>query len=232
MKKNVLVLLAISTLMSCSGQSLDLSKIDFSKPAADYLGKLELSDVKTQKGHWELTGTDEDHEPVLKDNGETSKVYSFNDASDMAKLNFSGHAFDNAVGGRIVEYKGKVVFYSFYLDKRKTFDVLNNLKELLGKPSGYVQDTISVSNTAVSLLKKGLPAADVKVVKDEMGEQFVYPEQFIWKKDNVIYQYTLVDGTTVIEGKIVAIEVNAFKDRIIFGYHLPDENPVLSPYIK
>ena len=222
--------------MGCSNSPLDLSTIDFNQPAAKHLENLSFSKVNVQHGHWELykkAGTADDVELKLADKGEVSVVYNLIDASDKHKVNFLGYSSIEMIGVEIVEYKNKIAFYSMYLDKTKTPEILLKLKEKLGKPSGLVLDTIRKSSELLFTITKTFPKSDVKSFIDEYGDEcFSYPVHYIWKKDNVLYQFTLLVGTELFTSKIVAININAFKDRIIFGYHMPDKDPVLGSYLN
>jgi len=80
--KNILVLLAASILMSCSAQSLDLSQIDFNRPAWQYLDKLNISAVEQQKGHFEILKNGDKVRLELKDNGEVCTIYTLREAGD------------------------------------------------------------------------------------------------------------------------------------------------------
>lgn len=222
--------------MGCGKPALDLSKIDFNQPASKYLENLSFSGAKVQHGHWELfrkAGTADDVELKLSDNGEVSTVYDLIEASDKKKVNFFNYSPIEGMGVEIVEYKNKIAFYSMYLDETKTSEALLKLKEKLGKPIHMVLDTIGKSSPFLPAIIKTFPSDDVKSFKDEFGDdKLSYPVHYIWKKENTLYQFTLLVGKTLITSKIVAIDINAFKDKIIFGYHRPSQDPILGKYLN
>ncbi|MBB6270089.1 hypothetical protein HDF26_000516 [Pedobacter cryoconitis] len=230
--KNILVLLAASILMSCSAQSLDLSQIDFNRPAGQYLDKLNISAVEQQKGHFEILKNGDKVRLELKDNGEVCTIYTLREAGDAAQIRFSGFSLEPDAGGRIISYKDKIAFYNCHPDRTRTFEVLSKLKEMLGKPDEIVTDTLSLNDGTAPLLSKKLPATDFKIFKDEFGEYITCPRHYIWKKGDMIYQYTFIRGSKTIANDLVAMNIQAFKDRIIFGFHNPAQDPVLSKYVK
>lgn len=222
--------------MGCGKPALDLSAIDFNQPASKYLENLNFSGVKIQHGHWELfakAGTVDDVDLKLSDKGEISKVYDLIEESDKKKVNFFNYPSIDGMGVEIVEYKNKIAFYSMYLNETKTSEALLKLKEKLGKPIGLVLDTTGKSSPFLPAIVKTFPEDDVKNFKDEFGDDYVsYPVHYIWKKDNTLYQFTLLVGKDTITSKIVAIDINAFKDKIIFGYHRPEQDPILGKYLN
>lgn len=222
--------------IGCNKVTLDLSTVEFSQPASKYLKGLNLSKGEEQYGHWELFKKDTpEDEPELKLVGraEVSKVYRLTERSNKDQLLFLGYPSIEIMGIDIVEYKNRLVFYSMYPEGTKTTEILSKLKEKLGRPSGVVLDTLGKTNILLPPILKTLPKDDIKYFTDEYGDhQVSFPEHYIWKRNGMLYQFTLLKGTKLITSKIVVIDINAFKDRIIFGYHMPDKDPILRNYLN
>jgi len=235
MKRFSGIFLAI-IVMGCSTSSLDLSTIDFSQPASNYLIDLSSCKGEIQYGHWEVFKKDsaeDDLELKLVGKKEVSKVYRITKPSDKNQFSFFGYPSTGMMGIDIVEYQNKIAFYSMYPEGNKTAEILLKLKEKLGKPSGVVLDTLAKASVLLPPILKTLPKEDIKYFTDEYDDQQVsFPEHYIWKKDGVIYQFTILQGSQVISSKIVAIDIKAFKDRIIFGYHMPDKDPILAKFLN
>lgn len=234
MNRILLLFLAVA-LSGCKGKILDLADIDFNQPAKTYLKRLDISRVDVQKGHWEVNvkGND-DVELQLKDGGEQSAHYVLMDQSDKTQVRFFSYNLDPVSPAKIVEYKNKVAFYNCYLETGKTFEILNKLKEKLGQPTELVMDTIPLENNNIAeVLLKGLPKTDATVVNDDLGDRnLAYPRVYVWKKGAVLYQYTLDRRINDVGNVMVAISLDAFKDRIIVGYHALGKDPILGKYLK
>ncbi|WP_131726221.1 hypothetical protein [Chryseobacterium sp. Leaf405] len=219
--------------IGCNKTTLDLGKIDFSQPASVYL---KGSKGELQYGHWELAKNDaaqDDPKLKLVGRSEISTVYRITNSSEKNQFSFLGYPSIEMMGIEMVEYKNKLVFYSMYPEGKKTPEILLKLKEKLGKPSGVVLDTLGKTNILLPPILKTLPKNDIKYFTDEYGDQQVsFPEHYIWKRNGMLYQFTLLKGTKIVTNKIVAIDINAFKDRIIFGYHMPDKDPILGNYLN
>lgn len=222
--------------IGCNKSTLDLSTIDFSQPASEYLKDISPSKGEIQYGHWELVknnSAEDDLElkPVGKE--EVSKVYHITDPSDKSQFSFFGYPSIGMMGIEIVEYQNKIAFYSIYPEGSKTSEILLKLKQKLGEPSGVILDTLGKTNILLPPILKTLPKDDITYFTDEYDDQQVsFPEHYIWKRNGMIYQFTLLQGSQVVSSKIVAIDIKAFKDRIIFGYHVPDKDPVLGRFLK
>ena len=222
--------------IGCNKMNLDLSTVEFSQPASKYLKGLNISKGEQQYGHWELVKKNmAEHDPELKlvGSAEVSTIYRLTDQSDKDQLSFLGYPSIGMMGIDIVEYKNRLVFYSMYPEGTQTSEILSKLKEKLGKPSGVVLDTLGKINILLPPILKTLPKDDIKYFTDEYGDQQVsFPEHYIWKRNGMLYQFTLLKGTDILTSKIVAIDIKAFKDRIIFGYHMPDKDPILGSYLN
>lgn len=231
--KKILILLFATVLVSCKEKHLDLAQIDFNRPANEYTSKFSASNVNVQKGHWEVTKNGMDFSVHLKDDGEVSTNYIFSDPKDRGQLQFDVYHLAPNSGARIVEYKEKIVFYNFGLAADKTFDVLKTLKTKLGVPTEVIPDTLAAKDPNLAVLSKSIDKNDMQTVKGKSGEDRVtYPAHYVWKKAHIIYQYTLLPADNTVGNDLMAIDINAFKARIISGYQDPKDTPVLGKYAE
>ncbi len=221
--------MSLIILEGCNSQTLDLDKIDFNNNP--HLEKLKISKVENQKGHWVLNQSGSDVGLSLS-GVESSVQYTLMTPEELARVTFNNLPLDN-IGAKLVAYKGKLAFARLSVDKSKTFDLFNHLKQMLGKPDQTFDNLAYDKNNAeVKLLETGLKG-DVKIVKDEYDDEMIaYPYQNVWVKGNLIYQYTLVRAKDSFSNTLVIISKEALNDKIIFGYHNPEHDPILSKYAK
>jgi len=247
MKKSILILSIVSLMASCNkGQALDLSTIDFNKDSKEYgIAELSPSRVEQQKGHYEIAYDKSLSESeakdlnsnvslTLKDIGEKVTVYHFDNQKSGSDINYHQEPLDFTFGTKIVDYNGKVSFISTSIERQKTMALITALLSSLGKPSEMIEgrrEVDSVDKNVVAQLSKVLPSA--KITTDDFGNEILaFPETVIWAKNDVLYQLTLNPTQKDITNTLVVISKKAFKDKIIMGYHNPEQDPLLSKYIK
>lgn len=213
----------------CNSQTVDLDKIDFN--GHPHLEKLKISKVENQKGHWVLNSSSSDGGLALS-GGENSVQYTLRTPEELSQVVFNNLPLDD-IGAKLVEYNGKLVFAKLSVNKNKTFELLNYLKQKLGKPDQTFDSLAYDKNNAeVKLLETNLKE-DLKKSKDEYDDEMIlYPYQNVWLKGNLIYQYTLVREKGAFSNTLVIISKEAFKDKIIFGYHNPEHDPILGKYVN
>lgn len=221
--------MSLIILEGCNSQTLDLDNIDFN--GNPHFEKLKISKVEQQKGHWVLDQSKNDVGLALSGT-ESSVQYTLITPDELAQITFNNLPLDD-IGAKLATYKDKFAFARLSVDKSKTFDLYNHLKQKLGKPD-QTFDSLAYdkNNTEVKLLETNLKG-DIKIGKDEYDDEMVsYPYQNVWVKGNIIYQYTLVRAKNSFSNTLVIISKEAFNDKIIFGYHNPQQDPILSKYIK
>ena len=232
MKKAIIVLGFIS-LLSCKNQKLDLSSININEMASVYLNKIKVVKAEVQKGFWKFEPNNMGGNLTLIDNGEISTSYTFLLSSEEEQINYLKYKLKPGSGGVIVENRNKIVFYRFEFEWKNTFEVLKNIKVKLGKPSGIIIDSIPADIKSVQILQKYLPKDEYWFKKNEFGEKmFYYPIHYIWLVDNCIFHYTLIKTTDLIANQLIFITIDAYKRQLIFGYHNPSKDPILSKYLN
>ncbi|SIQ01357.1 hypothetical protein SAMN05421682_10211 [Chryseobacterium indoltheticum] len=194
--------------MGCNKSTLDLSTIDFSQPASEYLKDISPSKGEMQYGHWELiknNSAEDDLELKLVGKEEVSKVYHITGPSDKSQFSFFGYPSIGMMGIEIVEYQNKIAFYSIYPEGSNTSEILLKLKQKLGEPSGVVLDTLAKTNILLQPILKTLPKDDIIYFTDEYDQQVSFPEHYIWKRNGMIYQFTLLQGSEVVSSNKLLI---------------------------
>ncbi|MDQ6528503.1 hypothetical protein [Flavobacterium sp. LHD-85] len=235
MKKITIYLLLSLIIMSCKGQTLDLSTIDFDKPANSYpLEKLKIYRKENQKGHYEIKEDKDGVSLDLKDNGERVLNYIFMDES-TSQINFKGLNIDPILGAKIVNYNNKIGYISANIISKETPELINSLMKTLGQPTEVIynerlEETLELG--ASKILFKTLPQF-TKKQQNNIGNNIIkYSQRIIWNKNDVIYQLTLEPLNNLVGNDIKIISKKAFKDRIIIGFHNPEKDPYLSKYLK
>ena len=154
--------------------------------------------------------------------------------SDENKINYSGVPLESNSGGRIIMNNKKIVFVSIALKPQETFNVLKKLKTSLGKPDQIIYDSIAdnLIENKVKLILKGFPKNEIRHTKDDFFSYLVFPLRYVWLKDNYIYEYTFLTGDKVLGNELVILSKKTFKEKRIPLYYDPENNPVLSKYIK
>jgi hypothetical protein len=230
-------LIIVITLVSCTNP-LDISKINFEKPSKTYLDNIKVSRIDHQKGSWELIylKNGEFDDVKLKDDGKTTNLYYFSTKEELAQMCYDGIKLDD-FGAKLVEYQNKIVSVHCSFEKSRTFEFIKKLKTDLGGPTEIINDTIGFykNEKEVNFFLKELPKDDFKIVKEENNNSslLVCPMHYIWLKNDLIYMYTLVrSGEASCGNKMVIISKKALKDKIIFGYHNSEEDPILAKYLK
>ncbi|KIX21645.1 hypothetical protein SY27_08085 [Flavobacterium sp. 316] len=220
--------------MSCQeGDKFDLSKIDDKTEVSKTLNSLNISDVQTQNGYWELVKKGEKVEAVLQDNGNISTVYSLKDEQDQKLFNFDNFNIEKNTGGKIVENSNKIVFVNIVLENIETFNVLKKLKEKLGNPDQIINDSVfyNEEDDKVKLVLKNYEKNDIKIKKDEFEDEYlIYPLHYVWNINGYIYKYTLFINEASFSNDLVIISNKAFNEKLIFGYHNPKEDSIFKKY--
>lgn len=221
-------------MMSCQeGDKFDLSKIDDKTEVSKTLNSLNISDVHTQNGYWELVKKGEKVEAVLQDNGNISTVYSLKDEQDQKLFNFDNFNIEKNTGGKIVENSNKIVFVNIVLENIETFNVLKKLKEKLGNPDQIINDSVfyNEEDDKVKLVLKNYEKNDIKIKKDEFEDEYlIYPLHYVWNINGYIYKYTLFINEASFSNDLVIISNKAFNEKLIFGYHNPKEDSIFKKY--
>lgn len=222
--------------MSCSTKSQDLSTIDFNQNAETYLDGLSFSSKTEQKGHYEAVVKGEDASLKLVDKGELSTNYVFMGEKNTAQLNYGGIPINDVMGTAITVYDNKIAFMRINVKNDQSIALLEVLKKKLGTPTEIVKsedNPYDETDKSQRLLLEKLPN-ETKKVKDDVLDDYTltYPENFIWNKNDVIYQLTFSPTGNYISSQLVVISKKAFKDKIIMGYHNPDKDPILSKYLN
>lgn len=236
MKNKILISLNLILLMSCSTKSQDLSTIDFNQNAETYLDGLSFSSKTEQKGHYEAVVKGEDASLKLVDKGELSTNYVFMGEKNTAKLNYGGIPINDVMGTAITVYDNKIAFMRINVKNDQSIALLEVLKKKLGTPTDIVlseDNPYDETDKSQRLLLEKLPN-ETKKVKDDVLDDYTltYPENFIWNKNDMIYQLTFSPTGNYISSQLVVISKKAFKDKIIMGYHNPDKDPILSKYLN
>ncbi|PBJ11357.1 hypothetical protein [Flavobacterium sp. ACN6] len=236
MKNKILISLNLILLMSCSSKSQDLSTIDFSQNAETYLDGLSFSSKTEQKGHYEAVVNGEDASLKLVDKGELSTSYVFMGEKNTAQLNYGGIPINDVMGTALTVYENKIAFMRINVKNDQSIALLDVLKKKLGTPTEIVKsedNPYDETDKSQKLLLEKLPN-ETKKVKDDVLDDYTltYPENFIWDKNDVIYQLTFSPTGNYISSQLVVISKKAFKDKIIMGYHAPDKDPVLGKYLN
>lgn len=236
MKNKILISLNLILLMSCSTKSQDLSTIDFNQNAETYLDGLAFSSKTEQKGHYEAVVKGEDASLKLVDKGELSTNYVFMGEKNTAKLNYGGIPINDVMGTVITVYDNKIAFMRINVKNDQSIALLEVLKKKLGTPTEIVKsedNPYDETDKSQRLLLEKLPN-ETKKVKDDVLDDYTltYPENFIWNKNDVIYQLTFSPTGNYISSQLVVISKKAFKEKIIMGYHNPDKDPILSKYLN
>ncbi|SFW70313.1 hypothetical protein SAMN02927921_03450 [Sinomicrobium oceani] len=228
--KRMLFLSSLLSIFSCQTQTLDITKIDLHKNAKETLEGLKISRIDTQNGAYKTGGNAE-----LEDNGKISMYYIFKGPSDESKVAYSGIRPEPGTGGRIVEHDDKIAFINFAFQRDKTFELLAKLKKDLGTPDQILYDSIpnNESDSEVKMLLKAFSSEELKYSEDEFGDSYIsFPLHHVWVKDGYIYKYTLLRGRKEYSNDLVIISKQALLDRIVFGYHNPDKDPIFIKYVQ
>ena len=215
--KKTFAFLSLIILCSCS-KTLDLSTIDFDKPANLYsLEKLKTYRTDKQKGHYEIKDLKDKVSLVLKDDGERVTNYIFMDEA-TSQINFYGLNIDPVLGAKVVDYNNEIGFISANIIYKKTPELINYLNKKLGKPTDiiYSERLEEILDLGASkILFQTLPQY-TKKQKNDLGNDVInYPQHIIWNKKNVIYQLTLEPLNNSVNNVIKIISKKAFKDRVI-----------------
>lgn len=236
MKSKIMLVLTLLVLISCNNKELDLSKIDFNQKASIYLDDLNVYKKEEQKGHYVLDYQNDEVSLGLKDDGERVVKYTFMEEKNTNQLNYSGLRVNDVMGVSISVYDEKISFMRIHVKNTQTLEFFDVLKKKLGNPTEIlIKDGVNFDDKNISqkMLIEKMPN-QAKKYKDEVLEQFYfsYPEHFIWVDSDIIYQLTIVPVGNYISNSLVVISKKALKDKVIFGFHNPNEDPILSKYLN
>ncbi|MDV6167372.1 hypothetical protein R1T16_02980 [Flavobacterium sp. DG1-102-2] len=236
MKNKILIALNLLLFMSCTTNSLDLSTVDYNQDAGTYLDGLSSSSKTEQKGHYEADLKGEDASFKLVDKGEKLTNYVFMGEKNTAQLNYAGLAINDVMGTALSVYDNKIAFMRMHVKNDQSIALFETLKKKIGEPTDVVYNegnNFDENDKSQKLLFDKLPKYTKKVKDDMLDEYYVtYPENFVWDKNDVIYQLTLSATGNYVDNQLVVISKKAFKDKVIMGYHNPAQDPILSKYIK
>lgn len=231
--KEILTCLLISTvLMSCTGQTLDLSIVDFDKPADSYpLQNLKVDKKEEQKGHYEIQYNKDGVSLALKDNGERVINYIFMNELTTKQLNYAGILLNSNAGVSISVNDNKIVYINFIVDYKSKFKLYDQLKNKLGEATIIANNSIPLTNIDLEMQNLFFSKLPNEIKTDKENGYFSYPERIFWIKNNVFYKLELNPSGNSIESSLTIISKKAFKDKIIIGYHNPEKDPFLSKYL-
>lgn len=229
-----LFLMILPVMMSCQeGDTFDLSKIDDNTEINSIMNNLNIANVQTQNGYWEIEKKGAKVEAQLHDNGSISTIYSLKDEQEEKLFAFADFSIKKNSGGKIVANSNKIVFVNIALENAETFEVLKQLKETLGNPDQIINDSVfyNAADEKVKLILKNVAQDDVKIQKDEFEDEYlVYPLHFVWNINGFIYKYTLFINEIAFSNDLVILSTKAFNEKLIFGYHNPKEDPIFKKY--
>lgn len=232
LKQGLIIFLLV--LVSCNSQTLDLSTIDFSQTTEKQLDHLKCSKDEHQKGHYVVEYKGDDVDVYLEGN-ESSTHYYLRTKEEVSQVSFSPFKIDEEIGVKLVSYEDQLVFADFSILNEETFKVLKYLTKELGIPD-QTFNTIAYNedSSEVQLLLNNLEMGkSLKEVEDDYGDiMLAYPYQNVWVKENLIYQLTLGRGMDSFSNSLIIISKKALEDKIIFGYHNPTKDPILSKYLN
>lgn len=224
----------LPVMMSCQeGDTFDLFKIDDKTAVNTTMNNLDIANVQTQNGYWEIVNKGAKVEAKLQNNGSISTIYSLKGEQEEKLFAFANFNIEKNTGGKIVENNNKIVFVNIALEKAETFKGLKKLKETLGNPDQIINDSVfyNAADDKVKLILKHVDQYDLKVQKDEFEDEYlVYPLHFIWNINGYIYKYTLFINETTFSNDLVILSNKAFNEKLIFGYHNPKEDPIFKKY--
>lgn len=230
--KNLYLLLLI--VVSCQNKnSIDLSQINTINDINKTIKKLGISNSKTQDGSWELIKEEGKIRVELQKNGNISTIYNLMDLKDEENFYFGEFKIEKGTGGKIVENNNKIAFVEIALEKDKTFIFLKILKKKFGIPDQIIEDQIyyDLKNDKIRLLEKQFDSNEIRKIKDEFDDEYlIYPLHYIWEKEGFIYKYTVFTNEISFSNNLVIISQEAFKNKIIFGYHNPENDPIFKKY--
>lgn len=224
----------LPVMMSCQeGDTFDLSKIDDKTEVNTTMNNLNIANVQTQNGYWEIVKKGAKVEAKLQDNGSISTIYSLKGEQEEKLFAFANFNIEKNTGGKIVENSNKIVFVNIALENVETFKALKKLKETLGNPDQIINDSVfyNAADDKVKLILKHVEQNDIKVQKDEFEDEYlVYPLHFVWNINGYIYKYTLFINEIAFSNDLVILSNTAFNEKLIFGYHNPKEDPIFKKY--
>lgn len=234
-KRNLLLLSAI-LLAGCTSKKLDLSTISYNENAGSYLDGLKYYKKTDQQGHYAIKGDGEDVSLVLKDDGERLVNYVFMEGT-AKEVNYAGLPISEVLGAAVSVYEDKVAYFHAVVQPDHSVELFESMKKSLGQPTEIINDTVQFDKAhptpAQSELLKKLPDLTKPVTDEELGdERLSYPQRIIWLKGEVIHMLTLEAVDAKVSNQIMAITKKAFKDRVIVGFHVPEQDPILGKYLK
>lgn len=235
MKKLLIIVYGIFTLLSCKNQTLDLSQIKINEDSREYhLDKFKVYRIDKQNGHYEVKSNGNEVSLELIDNGERVTNYIFMEHS-VSQINFAQFQINPTLGAKVVDYNGKIRFISANIESSETEELIIYLLKSLGEPSEIktterMEETMSLG--AAKILFETLPAYTRKQKSEFGNSEIRYPQHLIWNKEDVIYQLTLEPSNNLVSNSINIIAKKALKDKVIMGFHNPEKDSLLNKYLK
>lgn len=229
------ILLFAICMQSCTTQTIDFRSIDTNNTSLlESLKTLQCEKIESQKGHWNISI---DNDDVVKElvGDEISTHYVFRSPEEIGQIKFDRFPLDD-FPVKVVSYDKRVSFASMSFKRESSFQALISLKQKLGEPDRVYKDIpYDKEDVEVKLLLEALDfdSEDLKKTTDEYDDTILsFPEHSIWGSDDFIFMYTLLRGRESYGNSLVIINKKVFKDKIIFGYHNPEEDPILKDYLK
>ena len=210
-----------------------MSKLNNKTEVKESLNKINISSIKTQNGYWELTKKDGKVDLELHNDGNISTIYNLNNLKDRAHFYFDDIPIDINTVGTIVENKNTIAFINVSFESNETFNILKKIKKVLGKPDQVINDKVfyNIKQNQVKLILKNFDSNEVNLDKDEFEDEYLfYPLHYIWNVNGYIYKYTLIINENSFNNDFIIISNTAFNEKLIFGYHNPQEDPLLKKY--
>ncbi|PVZ83955.1 hypothetical protein C9426_24800 [Serratia sp. S1B] len=250
-------IIAIIMLCGCERtQPLDLSLVDFNKDSKEYrLVSLSPSKIIEQNGHYEVIyKTPSNKTPsvinnanvsvviesnnvslIIKDDGEKVTRYLFEEGGSSKYINYSGLPLDALHQTEIVDYNGKVSFISTSANRDKTIELITSLLKKLGEPTEVINNEVDdgvIKEENINKLMVLFPDKTKKIKDDSGSDVIFYPGIVVWDKNDKIYKLSLKPAGKDIDNILEIISKKAISDKVIFGHHVPDKDPLFSKYLK
>ena len=223
-------MILLSLFTSCTNSTMDLSL--FEKIDTTNLLNLKLKRIDNQIGSWKYNDLKEDID--LEKNNKTCKIFYFNTKEEMNQIKFNDLKIDIDLGCKLIEYDHKVSFFRLNFIDKETFIALKFLKEKLGNNFKSFKKSLSVNvySKQVNILKKE-QNNEIDFMDDDIeGKVAMFNDFYYWDKKDFIITYRIGLTKDGFSNEVVFSTKKALKDKIVFGYHNIEKDPLLSIYLK
>lgn len=233
--KKLLNLLILLMVISCTKKSLDLSKIAIGDDAENInLNIFRPTKTMQQFGHFELVQNGNELTLGLVDSGEKVTTYYFVN-ENVGDLNYLGYPVDSVLGAKIIVYNGKVEYIGSEFVQSSNDNLLGAIIENLGTPTEVIKNNIlkeTIDLDAYQILKSELSSYIIEKMEIEGSpSEIIYPQWMVWDKDNILYVLDIDPLNNYVNIGLHIMSKKALKDKVIFGFHNPAKDPLLSKYI-